>query len=765
VALAESAPISKLFALVARRLKKLLDPQVVQVWTIGPDGRGLEVAFTQVEGEERLAELVAHSESEDLGSSEFTSAEAVRRGEIVIRRASEPLPDRIARLLAEGGIEMSLSVPIVASERVHGAVNLMFRAAREFDAGDLRFLEAVGATIAAAIENANLLERVLRERRWLGTILDELPIPILLAEGEGGTFLRTNQAFQRLFGSVEGLQVEEYWDRFRFEDPVTGAPIPSSERPLARALRDNASTSVEVVHEGADGVRRTLVLRGAPLLDPRYERAAILAVHDITDARELERQSYRQAQLLHLTFDNVPAGIAVLDAESLCFVQVNENFARLFRDPRITRDALVGRAVTDVYPDFASTALATILHRVRDTRTPFNAAAFELEGGPHGSTWWNISLLPLEADADVENLLLFAVDVTPLVETERRLRAALADAETGRVRLEEINRELLEALRVKDEFLSTLSHELRTPLTPILGWTRILKAHGGDADLLAQALRAIERNVLAQVRLVDDLLDLSRLAYDRLRLERERLAVDAVLRDALERVRSEAEARKIGLQFEPGAGAVPVHADPVRLLQVFGNLVENAVKFSEEGGRVEVRSRVRDGGVEVEVHDHGVGIEPEFLPRVFERFQQAEVGTTRRHGGLGIGLSIAKSLTELHGGTIAAESEGHGKGSTFRVWLPGADTAAAAAAGATAVVGDRDAGGIPERARASGAAGLAAALGGVLPADGPSAGATSEDRGGAGALDASSGATSDAKVLPFREGPSGSGGAPPPARD
>jgi PAS domain S-box-containing protein len=553
---------------------------------------------------------------------------------------------------------------------VHGAVNLMFREGREFDAGDLRFLEAIGATVAAAIENANLLERVLRERRWLGTILDELPIPILLAEGEGGTFLRTNQAFQRLLGPVEGLRLEDHPERFRFEDPVTQELVPWRELPLARALLEDRASSREVAHEGADGVRRTLLVQGAPLVDPRLDRAAILAIHDVTGARELERQSYRQAQLLHLTFDNVPAGIAVVDADAVCFVQVNENFAQLFRDPRITREALVGQPVTDVYPDFAASALATILRRVRDTRTPFTAAAFELEGGPRGSTWWNISLMPLEAEGGVENLLLFAVDVTPLVETERRLRAALADAETGRVRLEEANRELVEALRVKDEFLSTLSHELRTPLTPILGWTRILKAHGGDASLLAQALRAIERNVLAQVRLVDDLLDLSRLAYDRLRLERERVTVDAVLRDALERVRNDAEARQIGLLFEPGAGALPIHADPVRLLQVFGNLVENAVKFSEAGQRVEVRSRMRDGGVEVEVRDQGSGIEPEFLPRVFERFQQAEVGTTRRHGGLGIGLSIAKSLTELHGGTIAVESEGQGKGSTFRVWLP-----------------------------------------------------------------------------------------------
>ena len=682
VALAESTSIPKTFALLARRLKRLLDPQVVQVWTVGEDGRGLHVAFTQVEGEDRLAELVAHDTSEDLATSGFTSAEAVRRREIVMRSASDPMPDRVARLMAEGGIQMSVSVPIVASDRVHGAVNMMFRQQREFDAGDLRFLEAIGATVAAAIENASLLERVLRERRWLGTILDELPIPILLAEGEEGRYTRTNKAFQRLLGPVEDLRLEHHPERFRFEDPVTRALKPWRELPLARALLDNEASSVEVTHEGDDSVRRTLLVQGAPLVDPRLERAAILAIHDVTGARELERSSYRQAQLLHLTFDNVPAGIAVVDADVVCFVQVNENFARLFRDPRITRDTLVGQPVTDVYPAFATSALAAILRRVRDTRAPFTAEAFELEG-QRGRTYWNVSLLPLETDGSVENLLLFAVDVTALVETERRLRAALADAETGRVRLEAANQELTDALRVKDEFLSTLSHELRTPLTPILGWTRILKAHGGDPSLVTQGLRAIERNVLAQVRLVDDLLDLSRLAYDRLRLERERLSIDAVLRDALERVRTEADTRNIELVFEPGAAELPLQADPVRLLQVFGNLLENAVKFSEPDGRVEVRSRVRDGGVEVVVADRGIGIDPEFLPRVFERFQQAEAGTTRRHGGLGIGLSIAKSLTELHGGYISAESEGAGQGSTFMVWLPAAEQAAGDAAATT----------------------------------------------------------------------------------
>jgi signal transduction histidine kinase len=671
VALTESRSIGKIFSLLARKLKALLDPEVVQVWMLGAGGRELHQVLTQVDDEHRLAEVLAEYQIEDLATSTFTSAEAVRRREIVVRRATDLLPARVAAIMAAGQVEMTVSIPIIARDEIHGAINMMFRDARPFDREDLRLFDTLGRIFAVAIESARLLDDLARERRWLQTILDELPTAVVMAEGIDGELTRTNKAFEKMLGGVKGLDIPGYRDRFEHADPRTGEPVRWKDLPLARALLLGEAAAAEIRMRQRDGAQRVMLVHGAPLHDPfRHEPAAIVAMQDVTDLKELERQNLRQAQLLQLTFDNVPAGFAILDAEELCFVELNEQFARFFQDPRITRESLLRRKVAGLYPAFESSGLAAIYRRVRDTRAPFTAAAFQFDGLPRGTTHWNVSLLPLEEGARVENLLLFAVEVTGLVEAELRLRGALERAESATSRLEAANRELIEAVRVKDEFLSTLSHELRTPLTPILGWTRILKVHGAEPSLLEQGLRAIERNVMAQVHLVDDLLDLSRLAYDKLRLHREAIELNALLREAWEQVAAQAEEKVIRLVREFWEEPLRVEGDRLRLRQVFANLFENAVKFSEEGGRVEVVSRLHRGVAEVEVADDGIGIEADFLPRIFERFQQAEGGTTRRHGGLGIGLSIAKSLIEMHGGTIAVESAGRGHGSRFRVRLP-----------------------------------------------------------------------------------------------
>lgn len=671
VALTESRSIGQIFSLLGRKLKALLNPAAVQVWMLGEDGRELHQVLTIVDDEDRLAAMLAEDKILDLEDSSFTSADAVRRRTIVVRRATEAVPARVAEIMSAGRIEMSVSIPIVARDEIHGAVNMMFRMARSFEDGDLRFFDALGRTVAVAVENARLMGDLRRERRWLQTVLDELPTGVLIAEGEEGRLTHANKAFRRMLGPVNGLDVSGFPDRFHATDPHAGGRLRWEDTALGRLLVDGEPSAAEYEAVGDDGVRRSLLVQAAWLNDPlRGEPAGVMAMQDVSGLKELERQNRRQAQLLQFTFDNVPAGIAILDAEKICYVQVNEQFAQFFGNPRITRKVLLHRNVATFYPGFDSSGLAALFRRVCETRVPFTAAAYEFDGFPRGRTYWNLSVLPLEEGGRVENLLVFAVEVTGLVETERRLRTALEDAEASRAGLEAVNRDLVEAVRVKDEFISTVSHELRTPLTPILGWSRILKDHGSEPSLLEQGLRAIERNVLAQVRLVDDLLDLSRLAYDKIRLNLQVVDVNALLRETWEQVRPEAEAKEIERVLALAEGPLVVHGDRLRLKQIFANLYTNAVKFSEERGRVEISSRrVRDR-VEMSVADRGIGIDPEFLPRMFHRFQQARGGTTRRHGGLGIGLSIAKSLTEMHGGILTADSAGPDQGSRFTVSLP-----------------------------------------------------------------------------------------------
>jgi PAS domain S-box-containing protein len=227
-----------------------------------------------------------------------------------------------------------------------------------------------------------------------------------------------------------------------------------------------------------------------------------------------------------------------------------------------------------------------------------------------------------------------------------------------------------ESNRLKDEFLATVSHELRTPLTAILGWSRMLEGGTLPAEMAARAIETIKRNAKAQAQIIDDILDVSRIITGNLYLELHPIELAPVLDAAINVVRPTAEAKgiQIDVSFVPEPAAVP--GDSNRLQQVFWNLLANAVKFTPAGGRVGVQLRRSNSEVEIEVADSGQGITPEFLPFVFDRFRQADSTSTRLHGGLGLGLAIARHLIEIHGGSIEARSAGAGKGATFIVRLP-----------------------------------------------------------------------------------------------
>lgn len=226
------------------------------------------------------------------------------------------------------------------------------------------------------------------------------------------------------------------------------------------------------------------------------------------------------------------------------------------------------------------------------------------------------------------------------------------------------------ASQMKDEFLATLSHELRTPLNAILGWAQLLRSGVMDADEVAQGLDTIERNARVQTQIIEDLLDMSRIISGKLRLDVQPVDIPPVIEAALETVRPAAEAKGIRLQKILDPLTSPVMGDPNRLQQIIWNLLSNAIKFTPKGGRVQVILERVNSHIEISVRDTGQGIRPEFLPYVFERFRQADSSTTRRHGGLGLGLAIVRNLIELHGGTIRAKSPGEGKGATFILMLP-----------------------------------------------------------------------------------------------
>jgi len=246
---------------------------------------------------------------------------------------------------------------------------------------------------------------------------------------------------------------------------------------------------------------------------------------------------------------------------------------------------------------------------------------------------------------------------------EERLRAALQNEQTARAEAEQ-------ATRLKDEFLATVSHELRTPLSAILGWSDLLRTSKFDQAAVDRALETIERNARAQARIIEDLLDVSRIVTGRLRLDCRPVDPGLLIMTAIDSVRPAAEARCIRVNADLGHGAGPLLCDPERLQQVLWNLLSNATKFTPVGGSVTVGLRREQSHLLISVSDTGQGVSAEFLPFIFDRFRQADGSTTRRHGGLGLGLSIVRHIVEMHGGTVRAESPGIGQGTTFTIELP-----------------------------------------------------------------------------------------------
>ena len=282
----------------------------------------------------------------------------------------------------------------------------------------------------------------------------------------------------------------------------------------------------------------------------------------------------------------------------------------------------------------------------------------------------SLILVPLRARNNTFGCLSLGAVGRRFTDADLSLAQTLAERGALAADNARLFREAQEANRMKDEFLATLSHELRTPLNAIVGWTKLLQDGQLDPSTQARAISTIDRNARAQTQLIEDILDVSRIVAGKLSLDVRAVDLSAVIEGALDSVRHAADAKGVRLVTEIARTVGPFEGDPDRLQQVAWNLVSNAIKFSTRGGTVRVRLRQDGDHAEMSVQDDGLGIKPEFLPHVFERFRQADSSSTRPHGGLGLGLAIVRHLVELHGGSVDVASAGEGKGATFTVRLP-----------------------------------------------------------------------------------------------
>lgn len=316
----------------------------------------------------------------------------------------------------------------------------------------------------------------------------------------------------------------------------------------------------------------------------------------------------------------------------------------IYADPRIPHDAY--------RPTFVK-SLAVVPVRKDDPIAAIGA-------------YWATHHAATEAEIDVLQSLADAAALAMAnVQLYAELQTAIARERSARQAAEESS-------RLKDEFLAVLSHELRTPLNVIQGWLWQLEQPGTTPGQLQRALEVLSRNTSLQIRLVEDLLDTSRAMAGKIQLNPSPLCITDMCEQVVEQARPAAAAKGIELRIDAGDDPLWIEGDPDRLQQVVANLLTNAIKFTDAGGRVDLTVRpLQDTGVGITVADTGVGINPEFLPFVFDQFRQADASSKRRHGGLGIGLTLVRELVQLHGGSVRAESAGRGRGTTMVAELPG----------------------------------------------------------------------------------------------
>ncbi len=568
--------------------------------------------------------------------------------------AADPLWADFKDLALRHDLRACWSLPILSTQgNVLGTFAMYHSEPRQPADQELRLMEKAARTASIAIERKLSDDAVRESEQRYSQLVHSLPAAVYTTDAQGRVSL-FNEAAAVLWGRRPKIGSEFWCGSHKIFRP-DGSALPLDDCPMAVTLKTGRPVrGVELVIERPDGTRRNVL----PYPDPIHDASgkvigAVNMLLDVTEIRRAEEASRRLAAIVESSED----AIISKDLNGI-ITSWNRGAERLFG---YQAHEIIGRSVTVLMPPERSNEEPDILKRIR-----------------RGERIEHYETIRRRKDG---TLIEIELAVSPIKDASGKIIGAskivrdITNQKTAARELERAHQEVLASSRLKDDFLATLSHELRTPLNPVL----LVAGDAANNPDLSPAIRAdfrmIRKNVELEARLIDDLLDLTRISRGKLSLEKSLVDVHAVLHDAISIVRDELIQKQIILKLDLAAENHGVAGDPVRLQQVFWNILKNAVKFTPSGGRITVESRNATAGNEftIAISDTGLGMTRSELARIFEAFTQGEHasgGGSHRFGGLGLGLAISRMLVEQHGGAIAADSCGRDQGSTFIITLP-----------------------------------------------------------------------------------------------
>jgi PAS domain S-box-containing protein len=707
-ALAEARTRAQVASVVVEQVVRVTEADTCTLYELDAAGEVLELTADRGVAPEVLAKIRRISAT--AGNPEaLTSMREGRSIYVEDQRAyARMYPDLVETKSDKPRACAFWSVPLIAEGQPRGLLGVGYYNARSFGPDERTFIETLSRHCAQGLLRAARMEREDEARSWLTTTLRSIGDGVIATDAAGKVSFM-NPVAEHLTGwpaaDARHRPLEEVFQIFSEQTRQT------VESPVTKVLREGKVVGLanHTLLRSRQGVERPIEDSGAPIRsDDGVITGVVLAFRDGSDEKRARvRREFLaragEALVSSLEYEAILATVArfavptIADwcavdllepgaeaSRQVAVAHIDEDKVRFARelgeryppDPHATTGVpeVIRSGRSELYPEIPT---ELIERAARDEEHRRLLHALQLESAMvvplsvRGRTFGAISFIYAESGRRyTPEDLSFAEDFARRAAMAIENTLVLKDAEAARAREQALRSEAELANRAKDEFLATVSHELRTPLTSVLGWVTVLRRRNPPPDM-ERGLITIERNARLQAKLIDDVLDISRIISGKLVLNIERIDLNEIVRASIETVMPTADLKGVGVTVELPAEPLRLFGDAARLQQVLWNLLANAVKFTSKGGKVTVEAGQVDSEVWVSVRDTGEGIRRSHLPALFERFRQADSSTTRRHGGLGLGLAIVRQLVVAHGGTVHADSAGEGKGATFTIRLPG----------------------------------------------------------------------------------------------